>query len=120
MAVISVVVIGLTYMVCDFLRRQFQLRMSPSLAKDTILDFLISVELCIGSFELGVILDHYGLLAWSIGLVSAVIYQVFRWKDFDGPSPGLHLQKYFEGKKTATEVLMRWAILVVSGLMTYR
>ena len=120
MAVISIVVIGLTYLLCDLLRRQIQSRSGPGFVRNTILDFLLSVELCIGSFELGVILDHYGILAWSVGLVASVIYQVLRWKEFDGPSPGLHFQDYFEGKKSLQDAMVRCAVLVISGLLTYR
>ena len=120
MAGLSVLVIGLTYLVCDFLRRQCQLRMSPGFTKNTILDFMVSLELCIGSFELGVILDHYGILAWSLGLVTTVIYQVLRWKDVEGPSPGVHFQGYFEGNKSLQDFIVRSAILLVSGLLAYR
>ena len=120
MALLSVLVIGLTYLVCDFLRRQCQRQMSPGFTKNTILDLLVSLELCIGAFELGVILDNYGIFTWSLGLMTTVIYQVLRWKDLEGPSPGVHFQEYLEGKKSLQDVFVRSAILVVSGLLAYR
>ena len=87
MAFVSIALIVTLLSACDFLRRQIRDRAPHSLAKSIILDFLISVELCATSFELGALLDEYGLAMWSLALFLVVVYQVLRWKDFSAPTP---------------------------------
>ena len=50
----------------------------PSLAHGLFLDFVTSVEFIVAAFELGVVLEHYGLAVWTACLYLSVTYQVLK------------------------------------------
>ena len=120
MAFVSILLIVVLLSTCDFLRRMIRANASPSLTRNLILDFLISVELCATSFELGAVLDEYGLAIWSFGLFLVVVYQVLRWKDYSAPTPHEHLMAHLEGGIGVGEAILRSGVLLAAGLVSYR
>ena len=47
-----------------------------SLGVSLILDFVTSVEFIVATFEMGVVLDHYGFAVWAVLLYFIIAYQV--------------------------------------------
>lgn len=120
MALISVLIIAATLLACDFARRTIRQHFASSLTRSLVLDFIITIELCTGSFELGVILEHYGVWIWSIGLYLLAFYQCSRWQGFTMPTPLLHLLDCITGQKTWNETALRTLVLLGSGWVTYQ
>ncbi|TRY69563.1 hypothetical protein TCAL_08896 [Tigriopus californicus] len=120
MAVISILIIAVTLLACDFARRTIRHYFEPSLSRSLVLDFVITIELCTGSFELGVILENYGVWVWSVGLYLLAFYQCSRWQGFTMPTPLLHFLDSITGHATWKEAAMRTLVLLASGWMTYQ
>lgn len=121
MAVLSFVLVGITFFLSDFLRRYVQTGLSTSSnAKTYLVDFLLVLELCTGSFELGVIFEQYGIVAWSAGLYAVCVYQCIRWRGFGAPSPIKDAASLLDGSQSVSESLKRIGFLILSGLISYR
>ncbi len=120
MALISLVVIMLILGVCDWLRGRLGKHFQPALWRSLAVDALLAVELCGGAFEMGAILEHYGLLLWMVCLFLTAFYQNIRWREHSMPSPYIHLLDHLAGTKTLIETLLRSAVLLASGLFSYR
>ena len=74
---VSLFVVVVTYGTCYGLKRlASDASRGPSLALSLFLDFVTSVEFIVAAFELGIVLEHYGLAVWSICLYVSVTYQV--------------------------------------------
>lgn len=79
MCPVSLCVVVVTYGTCYGLKRLASSASSgPSLALSLFLDFVTSVEFIVAAFELGIVLEHYGLAVWSICLYLSVTYQVLQ------------------------------------------
>ena len=120
MALLSLVLVGLTFFLSDFLRRYVHTKLSSSHAKTYLVDFLLVLELCTGSFELGVIFEQYGIVAWSAGLYAVCVYQCIRWRGFGAPSPIKDATSLLDGSQSAADSLKRIGFLILSGLISYR
>ena len=75
----SLLVVAVTYGTCHGLKRlACAASPGPSLALGLALDFVTSVEFIVGAFELGIVLEHYGLAVWAVCLYLSVAYQVLK------------------------------------------
>ena len=73
----SLSVVVVTYATCYGLKRlASDASAGPSLALGLFIDFVTSVEFIVAAFELGIVLEHYGLAVWATCLYCSVTYQV--------------------------------------------
>ncbi len=75
---ISYAIMAATLLLCDCARNLLlPSLLGPSSALSKVLtDALLSVELCATAFEMGAIIEHYGVNAWMLGLFCLAFYQV--------------------------------------------
>ena len=74
---VSVAVILGTLLTGDLVRNLIvnpKLR-DDSLIKKILLDSILALELCASSFEIGVIFQHYGMVAWTFCVFGSTFYQ---------------------------------------------
>jgi hypothetical protein len=115
---VSFVIVATTFMVSHNLKRLFCRsadRSKPSLGLSLILDFVTSVEFIVATFELGIVLEHYGLAVWCPCLFVCIAYQVTHWKDFSFPTPSDRLVELISGKVGVVEAALRTATLLLTG-----
>ena len=120
MAWASLALVFATLITCDTLRRHLSALSSNLLARDLVLDTLVTVECCTVSLELGVIFEHYGVGFWLCGLYLNCLYQSLRWQGFKSPSPYMHLIDILSGHQSLAVGAARMAVVVASGVATYR
>jgi len=118
MAIVSLVIVVTTLAVCDRLKHAIKrstFRSQSKLLSNLAVDFILGLEQCIGTFELGVLLETYGVAFWALDLICVFIYQILRWSEFGSPSPNVHIVDYFSGSKGLFEVAIRVLVLLISG-----
>jgi len=120
--IVSLFVVVATYGTCHGLKRLASaVSSSPSsFALSLFLDFITSVEFIVVAFELGIVMEHYGLAVWSICLYLSVTYQVIFWKEFGFPVPLDRIMEFVHGKVGAAEAVIRAATLLLTGLFAFR
>ena len=91
-----------------------------SLIKKILLDSILALELCASSFEIGVIFQHYGMVAWTFCVFFSTFYQLSRWRGLAMPSTNTHILDCLSGKASLMEGLIRNVILVSVGLLAHR
>jgi len=91
-----------------------------SLIKKILLDSILALELCASSFEIGVIFQHYGMVAWTFCVFFSTFYQLSRWRGLAMPSTNTHLLDCLLGQKSLIEGLIRNVVLVSVGLLAHR
>ena len=91
-----------------------------SLIKKILLDSILALELCASSFEIGVIFQHYGMVAWTFCVFGSTFYQLSRWRGLAMPSTNTHLLDCLLGSKSLMEGLIRNVVLVSVGLLAHR
>ena len=137
---VSLFVVVVTYGTCYGLKRlASDASRGPSLVLSLFLDFVTSVEFIVAAFELGIVLEHYGLAVWSICLYFSVTYQVrtmllhvfllyknisisFQvvfWKEFGFPVPFDRMMEFVHGKVGAAEAIIRAATLLLTGKLFF-
>ena len=141
---VSLSVVVLTYGIAYGLKRfASNATKGPSLALGLFLDFVTSVEFIVAAFELGIVLEHYGLAVWTACLylsvtyqvqkilrdsldVSAIIrnfttilFQVIFWKEFGFPAPFDRIMDFMHGKVGAGEAIIRVVTLLLTGKLKF-
>jgi len=101
---------------CALLRSQIRTRLSPeSLPVLALLDFLCGLELCVCGFELGVVLDIYGIPLYSAFLWLVIFWQGLSWGDATA-NPASHFLSWFDAKIGAVEGIARSLAAALGGL----
>jgi len=119
---VSVAVILGTLLTGDLVRNLLvnpKLR-DDSLIKKILLDSILALELCASSFEIGVIFQNYGMVAWTFCVFFSTFYQLSRWRGLAMPSTNTHLLDCVLGSKSLMEGLIRNVVLVLVGLLAHR
>merc|ERR1719266_2574128 len=90
-------------------------KFSPSLPVLALLDFLCGLELCVCGFELGVVLDIYGIPLYSAFLWLVIFWQGLSWGDATA-NPASHFLSWFDAKIGALEGITRSLAAALGGL----
>jgi len=80
-----------------------------------LLDFLCGLELCVCGFELGVVLDIYGISLYSAFLWLVIFWQGISWGEATA-NPGSHFLSWFDGAIGAVEGITRSLAAALGGL----
>jgi len=99
----------------NILRSIIRSKFSPSLPVLALLDFLCGLELCVCGFELGVVLDIYGIPLYSAFLWLVVFWQGISWGEATA-NPGSHFLSWFDGRIGALEGITRSLAAALGGL----
>jgi len=100
---------------CAVLRSIIRSKLSPSLPVVALLDFLCGLELCVCGFELGVVLDIYGIPLYSAFLWLVIFWQGLSWGEATA-NPAAHFLSWFDGNMGALEGITRSLAAALGGL----
>ena len=73
---VSTLILAITAITTSALRSVIRYSLSPTLPTHCLLDLLCGVELCVCGYELGVVLDIYGIPLYSVFLWIVLCWQV--------------------------------------------
>lgn len=116
--IISAAVITVTIILADLIRKLLNAILKETIAKEIILEFLATAELCACCFELIVVADNYGVLMYGLFLFLLTLWWSSVWEDATA-CPYSLVEEFLEGYKTFTATVILIASQVLGGIAVY-
>jgi len=116
--VISSLVIIFTLTLANILRKLFNLILKDNIAKEIVLEFIATAELCACCFELIIIADNYGVFAYAVYLFLMTIWWGIIWENATA-CPYNNVEDVLEGSKTISKAVILTIAQVLGGLVIF-
>ncbi|KAF5296630.1 hypothetical protein FQA39_LY12458 [Lamprigera yunnana] len=117
--IISSAVIIVTVILADCLRKLLNAILKDTIAKEIILEFLATAELCACCFELIVVADNYGVLTYGLFLFLLTLWWSNVWEDATA-CPYNVVEDFLDGFKPLTKTIILVASQVLGGIAVYK
>lgn len=115
---VSTVILAATAVATSATRSVIRYSLQPSLFSNCLLDFLCGLELCICGYELGVVLDIYGIPLYSAFLWLVLCWQAISWGEATA-NPYSHLLRWCSGSQTLISSMIRVGAGSAGALSSY-
>eukprot|EP00093_Oithona_nana_P006732 06732.XXX_105051_103143_1 [CDS] Oithona nana genome sequencing. len=109
----------LTCLLAESLRKLVSTAVPNGLGKTALLEAIAGAELCGAGFELIIIADNYGVLAYSVFLFALTIWWGQVWGDATA-CPYFHFESLYEGSMQALEVAVRTIAATFGGVAVFK
>lgn len=116
--IISTAVITVTVILAELIRKLLNVILKETIAKEIILEFLATAELCACCFELIVVADNYGVLTYGLFLFLLTLWWSSVWEDATA-CPYSLVEEFLEGYRTLSTTVILIASQVLGGLAVY-
>jgi len=115
---VSTVILAATAVATSATRSVIRYSLRPSLFSNCLLDFLCGLELCICGYELGVVLDIYGIPLYSAFLWLVLCWQAISWGEATA-NPYSHLLRWSSGAQPFISSMIRVGAGSAGALSSY-
>jgi len=115
---VSTAILAATAVATSATRSVIRYSLRPSLFSNCLLDFLCGLELCICGYELGVVLDIYGIPLYSAFLWLVLCWQAISWGEATA-NPYSHLLRWSSGSQTLISSMIRVGAGSAGALSSY-
>lgn len=118
--VVSILYMLITMFLAEVLRKLAIGLFEPgSMVLIAIKEFIAAAELCACGFELIIIADNYGVMAYAAFLFLLTIWWSDHWDDASA-CPYIHFEACLEGNMSLVETIVRTAAETAGGLAVFR
>jgi aquaporin related protein len=93
--------------------------LNPGLVKTSLLEAVAAAELCGACFELIIIADNYGIMAYALYLFLLTIWWSDHWGDATA-CPYIHMEACAEGTMSRKETIVRTIAQTVGGVAVFK
>jgi len=115
---VSTLILAITAITTSALRSVIRYSLAPTLPTLCLLDLLCGVELCVCGYELGVVLDIYGIPLYSVFLWIVLCWQAISWGDATA-NPYSHLLQWYSGSQSTLHSIVRVLAGSAGALSSY-
>jgi len=124
MALVPCIAVSLGYILLncilgEALRKVIQATFPVGLLRTALNEVVAAAELCACGFELIIVADHYGVMAYAVCLFTLTIWWSQHWGDATA-CPYIHFEDCINGSMPFLEVVVRTAAEVAGGLAVFR
>ncbi|KAK9883120.1 hypothetical protein WA026_001319 [Henosepilachna vigintioctopunctata] len=116
--VISTAYITLSIGCCYILRRAVKSLLNDNVFRDIILEFITTIEMCICFFELIIVTENWGIIAYAISLFLLTIFWDNIWSDASA-CPYTLLEEVIEGQREYSNAALRICGQIAGALVTF-
>lgn len=124
MALVPCIAVSLGYILlscflAEVLRKVIPAILPEGLLRAALNEVVAAAELCACGFELVIVADHYGVLAYAVCLFTLTIWWSQHWGDATA-CPYIHFENWINGPMPILEVLVRTAAQVFGGIAVFK
>jgi aquaporin related protein len=123
MALVPCILVSVGYIIMFLFMAEFMRRLvdplNPSLLKTALYEAIAAAEMCSTGFELIIVADNYGIMAYSVCLFLLTIWFSDHWGDATA-CPYNHFEECAQGRMSVKETLVRTLAQTLGGVAVFR